>query len=217
MQRHLLMALTCLTVLTMTAGCVPTQTIIVKFEDLKQLKSDFMALEDQLDNGEWAKFDWNTMTITISSASDGSSRPVALGAFQLAQNQPAPGAAANQQRSKLESIDITDTVQQIMRRRQDRLKGVNDLKKQGTIGEANTGELGVPNGASLLVLSPDDRKLVTEENADRRALFLEILRQRKLDLSNLATIGAAFAEVQVFRGKPGEFFQKTDGSWFQKP
>lgn len=54
-----------------TSGCanLPSQLIIVRFEDLKEVrevKADFQSLEQSLDKGEWATFDKETMTFTIS-------------------------------------------------------------------------------------------------------------------------------------------------------
>lgn len=62
-KRFALFTLSC-AILSSLTGCLPTQTIIVRFEDLK---SDFFALEASLEAGEWIQFDRNTNTVHISS------------------------------------------------------------------------------------------------------------------------------------------------------
>jgi len=208
-----------LIVLSMTAGCLPTQTIIVRFEDLK---SDFFALESTLQTGDWAKFDWNTMTITISSQNvPVSQKPVALGAFQVAQAHTATTAtpaAASAERPDidLKTIETTDTIIQLMRRRQARLATVMDLKKRGVVGEGNDGMLRLPSAATPPTpLDEDTRKIVDAENVDRLALLMEVLRQRQFGADRLVRVAQTFAQVQRDISPRGVWVQFEDNVWEQ--
>ncbi|MEK8022180.1 MAG: DUF1318 domain-containing protein [Candidatus Hydrogenedentota bacterium] len=218
MKRSFIYAMFVAVIAMTTAGCLPTQTIIVRFEDLK---SDFIALESSLETNDWAKFDWDKMIITISSKYlPVSTQPVALGAFETPtkNSQPAksePSVAADQPDLDLKRIEITDTITQIMRRRQARLQVVKNLKKTGVIGESNVGTLMPPKGGSLLTLEESIRKSVTDENTDRRLLFIEILRQRGLGEDQIDRVARTFAQAQRELADPGVWVQFDDGNWQQ--
>lgn len=212
MKRYLMTALLISMATVLLAGCLPTQTIIVKFEDLK---TDFFALESSLTTGEWAKFDWNTMTITISASEPGA-LPSALGSFETPRANPStssvPVAVSNDPDVDLRSIEKTDTLIQIMRRRQDRFEAVMNLKKAGTLGEGNAGLLAPPPGVNV---SNEARAVLDAENADRLALFHEVLRQRRMGLDKLPRIQQAFAEVQRATAPRGFWIQYDEGNWEQ--
>jgi uncharacterized protein YdbL (DUF1318 family) len=211
-----------LAIAILTTGCLPTQTIIVRFEDLK---SDFFALESSLQTGDWATFDWNTMTITISSTvTPVSPRPVALGAFEISQATSVSGAAtpraslasaADQPDIDLKSIETTDTIVQIMRRRQARFVTIQNLKKTGVLGESSSGMLASPRSPDFTGLDSDTRKVITDENNDRRALFVEVLRQRQLGIDKLNRVAQTFAQVQRDMAPRGVWVQYDDGAWEQ--
>jgi uncharacterized protein YdbL (DUF1318 family) len=211
-----------LAIAVFTTGCLPTQTIIVRFEDLK---SDFFALESSLQTGDWATFDWNTMTITISSTvTPVSPRPVALGAFEISQATPVSGtvsprtslaSAADQPDIDLKSIETTDTIVQIMRRRQARFVTIQNLKKTGVLGEGNTGMLSSHRDTDFAGLDSDTRKIINDENSDRRALFAEVLRQRQLGVDKMHRVAQTFAQVQRDMAPRGVWVQYDDGAWEQ--
>lgn len=208
-------------IITIFAGCLPTQTIIVKFEDLK---SDFIALESSLQAGEWAKFDWNTMTITISASGKQPepitrNKPVAMGSFIVPVTQPVASAqqtdAADKQDIDLKSLRMTDTIVQLMRRRQSRYDAIMNIKRNGSVGEGNRGLLARPTGSSGPALDDDGRKLVEAENTDRGILFDEVLRQRGLGSEKRDLVGEKFAEAQRAMAARGFWVQDADGTWLQ--
>lgn len=218
MKRSFFFAMLISVVAMTTAGCLPTQTIIVRFEDLK---SDLVALESSLETNDWAKFDWDKMIITISSKYlPVSTNPVALGAFETPRAnshaaKPEPSVAAEQPDLDLKRIEITDTIAQLMRRRQARLQVIKTLKKTAVVGESNVGTLQPPKGGSLLTLEEATRKTITDENSDRKILFLEILRQRGLAADQIDRVARTFAQVQREMADPGVWVQFDDGSWDQ--
>ncbi len=224
MKRHLVTVFAFLFLGTMTAGCLPTQTIIVKFEDLK---SDFFALEQSLESGEWAKFDWNTMTITISSVPR-STRPVALGSFQISQAaqpdaaKPVSVAAASDEEINLSSLEMSDTLVSIMRRRQARYARIQDLIRAQSVGIAYESPM-----AGLLVAAPGkrfqdleaaQRETIEAENTDRLLLFDEVLRQRQLPAEKRPRVAETFYDVLVNMAPRGTWIQaKETSNWVQKP
>lgn len=191
-----------------STGCLPTQTIIVRFEDLK---SDLVALESSLQAGDWATFDWDKMEIIISSHHL-QSRPVALGSFQISQATPTQErAAADQPELDLKSIQMSDTIAQLMRRRQARLTTINTMKANGFVGESNVGMVMPPVGAPAI--SEEQRETVDGENTDRRILLHEILRQKKLGVDKYDNVARTFAEVQRQVAGRGVWVQFPDNSW----
>lgn len=210
------------------SACLPTQTILVRFEDLK---SDFFALESALQSGEWAKFDWKSMTITISSARPPSSTrlPMTMGAFESPRDKSGrdrdrstllaagdkSAAIAEQPEIDLRSLAMTDTIVQLMQRRQARFSKVMDMKGTGVVGESNGGLLNPPNGKPMDSLSTDDRAVADAENSDREMLFDEVLRQKGLPADKRYQVAQKFAEVQHAMASKGFWVQMKDGKWSQ--
>lgn len=199
----------------LTTGCLPTQTIIVKFADLR---SDIFALESSLTgDGEWAKFDWSTMTITISTRpTPTSTRPVALGAFQVAST----AGAADAGRPDLRAIETSETVVRVMRGRQQRIAQVNDALKREVAGEASNGLLKQPNGASgfedfgYRFEGVAEAGTLNSENDDRNTLFVEIVRQKGYRVEDVAK---EFAYVRHTMAATGTWIQAPNGNWMKKP
>lgn len=204
------------------AGCLPTQTIVVRFEDLR---TDFYALEASLYDGSWVKFNWNDMTITISQRK--AKKPVTLGGFKStgsarsalsSQRSAAASRTDNSHKSPkvdLSKLEMTDTIVTVWRRRQGRLMKIKEMKEAGVIGESNVGLLARPDGKSLLALPDEQRNIVQAENTDRTIFFEEVLRQRKLPREKLEDVGRLFAEVQRDFASPGYWLQADNGAWYQ--
>lgn len=217
MRRSVSLAVIFTLSLLATTGCVmPTQTIIVRFEDLK---SDLVALESSLQSGDWAKFDWEKMEIIISSSAlRVPEKPVALGSFQLSDARAGSNqrtAVAEQPDLDLKSIQITDTVAQLMRRRQARLTTINSMKSNGVVGESNFGMLASPNASGLSNLEKEHRDIAEAENADRKMLLMEILRQKNYPSEKFNEVSRTFAEVQRQVASRGVWVQFPDSTWEQ--
>lgn len=208
--------MTCLALAALlTTGCLPTQTIIVKFADLR---SDIFALESSLTgDGEWAKFDWSTMTITISTRpAPASTRPVALGAFQVA----SAASEADAGRPDLRAIETSETVVRVMRGRQQRIAQVNDALKREVAGEASNGLLKQPNSSSgfedfgYRFEGVAEAGTLNSENDDRNTLFVEIVRQKGYRVEDVAK---EFAYVRHTMAATGTWIQGPNGNWMKKP
>jgi len=90
----------------------------------------------------------------------------------------------------------------------ERVASVDAIKAQELVGENNKGLL-EQRGA----LSPEQTRIMNEENADRRALY-NILASR-LGLT-AAVVGEGRAESLRKNSAPGVWLQNPDGSWYKK-
>lgn len=175
-------------------AAVQRHEIVVRFEDLRQ---DLFMMELAVENKQWAEFDWNTMTVTISALRD-ESLPTGRGG--------APD---------MRSIRPTDEINAIMARRVSRSDTFAALRRAGKIGEGREGLLlPVPDGPAL---TEAQRRDVAAENADRRALFAEFKKQfdaaeQAVTLAEIAhTFSQARRDPRIL--KPGEWFQNDAGEW----
>ena len=95
----------------------------------------------------------------------------------------------------------------IKERMKQRLPAIADLKAKGIIGENNKGYLGFVTGARA------KEGVVAAENKDRKAIYTHFAKQQK---TKLAVVEKVQAKRKAQRAKPGQFFQKPDGSWHKK-
>ena len=87
----------------------------------------------------------------------------------------------------------------------------------GRVGEAHTGYLtslkeeglGLQERAGL-------RKLVGDENKDRRELYAEVAKALEIDAGQINRIEKIFAEQWIGQARPGWMIQKPDGAWVKK-
>lgn len=100
----------------------------------------------------------------------------------------------------------TETIKQNMIRR---LPRINELKKQGQIGENRNGFLAVVREK----LGAADQNLLEAENADRKAVYAAIARQQG---TSSELVGQLRAKKIYEQANSGEFLMKEDGSWGQR-
>ena len=103
--------------------------------------------------------------------------------------------------------DREDELQERFKRRYNELR---DARARGTIGETFGGFVEAVEGKSL-----DDKlkKLVEEENADRRELYKIIAEKEKTTEQKVAERAAA---RNFQRAKSGEYLKDKDGKWKRK-
>ncbi len=88
---------------------------------------------------------------------------------------------------------------------------------KGAIGETNTGLVAVRDtGALSLKEKADVSRLVEQENADRQALYAEIIRANNLDASKLDEVQKLFANSWRGKSSPGWWIQSDNGQWARK-
>lgn len=96
----------------------------------------------------------------------------------------------------------------IKARMEQRISAIDALKDRGLVGENNQGFL-EPRGS----LTPGDQKVVSDENADRRAVYAAIAAQTGASADD---VGHRRAEQIAGASKAGVWIQAADGSWSQK-
>ena len=98
-----------------------------------------------------------------------------------------------------------------------RFPQLQPLYGKGAIGETNTGLLAIRDiGALSLKEKADANRLVEQENADRQALYAEIIRANSLDMSKLAEVQRLFANSWRDKSSPGWWIQLDNGQWARK-
>ena len=96
----------------------------------------------------------------------------------------------------------------VRERMAERLPAINKLKEALAVGEDNKGYLAVKGD-----LNDADKKLVDEENADRKEVYELLAKQTNTSVDVVQSRRAAqIAE----RSKPGIWLQKPDGEWYKK-
>lgn len=90
-----------------------------------------------------------------------------------------------------------------------RLPRIQELKKDGMIGENQQGYLeAVQNN-----IPAADKELVEAENADRKPVYEAIARQQE---TTVELVGKLRAKKIFEQAKTGEFLKQEDGSWSKK-
>ncbi len=90
----------------------------------------------------------------------------------------------------------------------DRLPEVDALKMQGAVGENNKGYL-----EERTALRPSQKKVVAEENADRRQLYQIVARNTGVSVDEVGVQRAL--QIRENSAK-GIWLQKPDGEWYRK-
>jgi uncharacterized protein YdbL (DUF1318 family) len=91
------------------------------------------------------------------------------------------------------------------------------LYAKGAVGETNNGLIAARDTASLsLKEKADVTRLVEQENADRQALYAEIIRANNLDSRNVAEVQKLFANSWRDKSAPGWWIQRDSGEWVKK-
>jgi uncharacterized protein len=88
----------------------------------------------------------------------------------------------------------------------------------GNIGEGNDGFIHIREEEGLSLKDKASlRKLVKEENNDRKALYNEVARALDISDNQVERIQEIFANSWISKSNPGWWIQKEDGEWIRKP
>ena len=135
-----------------------------------------------------------------------------LGRFRFAHLGPTEAYAA--------SVDVnvsTPAIRALKTSMANRFPQLQPLYGKGAIGETNTGLVATRDtGALSLKEKADLNRLVGEENADRQALYTEIMRANNLDMGRLAEVQRLFANSWRDKSSPGWWIQSDNGEWSKK-
>ncbi len=98
-----------------------------------------------------------------------------------------------------------------------RFPQLQPLYSKNAIGETNNGFVAIRDTAGLsLKERADVNRLVDQENADRRALYTEIIRANNLDMGKLGEVQRLFANSWRDKSSPGWAIQLDSGQWGRK-
>ena len=101
-----------------------------------------------------------------------------------------------------------ETESEVQNRMIERVPAVDAMKTAGLVGETNRGFL-EQRGR----LNPEQSKVLTAENADRRTIYGMIAARSGL---TIGVVGEGRAEQIRQRSAPGVWLQATNGDWYQK-
>ena len=108
------------------------------------------------------------------------------------------------------SVARADRQDELQERFKDRLPDIRDAKADGRIGETTEGVLEAVDGRDL---DDDLRKLVDEENADRRELYKLIAEKEKTTADKVAERNA---NRNFQKARSGEYLKTREGDWKRK-
>jgi len=98
-----------------------------------------------------------------------------------------------------------------------RFPQLQPLYAKGAIGETNNGYLAIRDVSALSLKERADlNRLVEQENADRRALYTEIIRGNNLAVNTLPDVEKLFANSWRDKSSPGWWIQQDGGQWAKK-
>jgi len=104
----------------------------------------------------------------------------------------------------LTGVALADDVKTRMK---NRLPDIVKLKSQGLVGENSKGYLAHVTAKMM------GQDIINAENKDRKAVYILIAEQQGVSLERVETLRAAQI---VEKANPGEFLQKSDGTWYKK-
>jgi uncharacterized protein YdbL (DUF1318 family) len=118
------------------------------------------------------------------------------------------------------AVDVnvsTPAIRNIRASLANRFPQLQPLYAKGAIGETSTGLIAVRDtGALSLKEKADLNRLVEQENADRQALYTEIIRANSLDPGQLGEVQRLFANSWRDKSAPGWWVQQNNGQWGRK-
>ena len=106
---------------------------------------------------------------------------------------------------------LSDDAATIKKNMADRKPKIETLKKAGSIGENNTGYLEAMKDVKL---EDADKKLIDEENKDRKAVYNAIAKKEG---STVDKVGELRAKQIRSKAAEGEYIQDEEGKWIKAP
>ena len=118
---------------------------------------------------------------------------------------------------KLDINVSTSTIRGLKKSMKKRFPKLVDVYQRGFIGEGTDGLLHLRQKDKLsLKKRARLTKLVAAENADRQALYEEIVRANRLGADAAPKVAAVFARTFRDKARKGWWIQDDDGNWLRK-
>jgi uncharacterized protein YdbL (DUF1318 family) len=116
-----------------------------------------------------------------------------------------------------QALSAADSAATIKKNMAERKPKIEVLKKAGSVGENKAGYLEAmtkETAGKEVKLSDDEKKLVEDENKDRKAVYNAIAKQEG---STVDKVGELRAKQIRSKAPEGEFIQNEDGKWVKAP
>ena len=112
-----------------------------------------------------------------------------------------------------QALSAADSAATIKKNMAERKPKIEVLKKAGSVGENKAGYLEAmtkETAGKEVKLSDDDKKLVEDENKDRKAVYSAIAKQEG---STVDKVGELRAKQIRSKANEGDYIQEEDGKW----
>lgn len=106
------------------------------------------------------------------------------------------------------AADLPPTLQEVRDRMKANLRAIERLKKAGKVGENNKGYL-----EARTSLTPQEKALVKQENADRKFVYEYLARRAGVSVEEVQKARAA--QIRK-RSAPGLWLEDPEGRWYRK-
>lgn len=127
------------------------------------------------------------------------------------------GPALAQAQEELDLEVETPTILSIKKQRKERYKKIDPYLVKGIFGEGRTGYLVIREQRGLSLKERGAlKRLVQEENEDRKTMYLAILSANKLSKDDLERVEKLAAEAIRKVLKPGHWYEVEKDKWVQK-
>jgi uncharacterized protein YdbL (DUF1318 family) len=98
--------------------------------------------------------------------------------------------------------------------RRERRPALRQWKERGCVGETNQGTVVARPGDGC---GPEAAELIRAENADRKVIYDDFMRQNQIAASDRPRVNLAFAKARQERARANDWIQLEDGQWIRKP
>ena len=116
-----------------------------------------------------------------------------------------------------QALSAADSAATIKKNMAERKPKIEVLKKAGSVGENKAGYLEAmtkETAGKEVKLSDDEKKLVEDENKDRKAVYNAIAKQEG---STVDKVGELRAKQIRSKANEGDYIQGEDGKWVKAP
>ena len=110
-----------------------------------------------------------------------------------------------------QALSAADDAATIKKNMADRKPKIETLKKAGSIGENKSGYLEAMKDAKL---EDADKKLIEDENKDRKIVYSAVAKQEK---TTVEKVGEVRAKQIRSKANEGDFIQDEEGNWVKAP
>ena len=110
-----------------------------------------------------------------------------------------------------QALSAADDAATIKKNMADRKPKIETLKKAGSIGENKSGYLEAMKDAKL---EDADKKLIEDENKDRKIVYSAVAKQEK---TTVEKVGEVRAKQIRSKANEGDFIQDEEGKWVKAP